>query len=400
MWGSGIRESSLMFYARVYDLALCTAGAGKSILASIVIDNLEALSRQWGNQICVVYFYIRYSDQNQLTVRGVLEVFIKQTVERHPDCFEMAQQAYDRHLREGTQPTEAELLHLLGRLSQKRRAMFCVLDALDEAPDGIRLTLLRKLSSLGLRLFITSRLLPTIETKFPEAHTFPIMARDQDLDLHIAEKIEASEHLQELLEYGGPEFKDHLITAVKAKCRGMFLHASLQMDALQHCFTIRDAMQTLEAFPRRIEDVYKQTWQRIIQSEPHHASLAKTTLVWVLNTKYSMLIDVLRRALATSPDTYSFESSRLMPEAALVSACCGLITVDKESRLVWLIHYTAKKPLKGFLRTPFPHPHSLLASVCLAYLTDCGFQDKEISQGREGLRKRNRWRTPWKPTPS
>ncbi|KAH6905368.1 hypothetical protein BKA70DRAFT_502069, partial [Coprinopsis sp. MPI-PUGE-AT-0042] len=352
-------------------------GAGKTILASIVIDKLEALARQWGDQICVVYFYIRYSDQNQLSIRGILEVFVKQTVERHPDCFEPARQVYDRHLHEGTQPTEEELLQLLSQFAQKRKAMFCVLDALDEAPDRIRLTLLRKLSSLGLRLFITSRPLPAIEAKFPEAHTFPISAQDQDLNLHIAKKIEASEHLQDLLEEGGPEFKDRLITTVKAKCGGMFLHASLQLDALQQCFTVHDAMQTLEGFPQRIEDVYKQTWQRIIQSEPHHASLAKAALVWVLNAKQSMKVDLLRHALATSPDTHSFKSSRLMPEAALVSACRGLLTVDKKSRIVRLVYYTAKEPLEGFLRTSFPHPHALLAAVCIAHLTDCGFQDKK-----------------------
>ncbi|KAH6905383.1 hypothetical protein BKA70DRAFT_1153081 [Coprinopsis sp. MPI-PUGE-AT-0042] len=365
LWGSGI------------------PGAGKTILASIVIDKLEALAQQWDNQICVVYFYIRYSDQNQLTVRGILEVFVKQTVERHPDCFELARQVYDRHLHEGTQPTEAELLQLLGQFAKKRKAMFCVLDALDEAPERIRLTLLRKLSSLGLRLFITSRPLPAIEAKFPAAHAFPILAQDQDLDLHIAEKIEASEELQDLLELGGAEFEEHLIMTVKAKCGGMFLHASLQLDALQHCFTVHDAMQTLDAFPRRIEDVYKQTWQRIIQSDLNHASLAKTAFLWVLNAKQSMSIDQLRHALATSPDTHSFEPSRLMPEATLVSACRGLLTVDKESRLVRLVHYTAKEPLEGFLQTSFPHPHALLAAVCIARLTDCGFQDKEFSRRQE-----------------
>ncbi|KAH6909450.1 hypothetical protein BKA70DRAFT_1148668 [Coprinopsis sp. MPI-PUGE-AT-0042] len=365
LWGSGI------------------PGAGKTILASIVIDKLEALARQWGNHICVVYFYIRYSDQNQLTIRGILEVFVKQTVERHPDCFELARQVYDHHLHEGTQPTEVELLQLLGQFAQKRKAMFCVLDALDEAPERIRLTLLRKLSSLGLRLFITSRPLPAIEAKFPAAHAFPILAQDQDLDLHIAEKIEASEGLQDLLELGGAEFEEHLIVTVKAKCGGMFLHASLQLDALQHCFTVHDAMQTLDAFPRRIEDVYEQTWQRIIQSDLHHASLAKTAFVWVLNAKQSMSIDQLRHALATSPDTHSFEPSRLMPEATLVSACRGLLTVDKESRLVRLVHYTAKEPLEGFLRTSFPHPHGLLAAVCIARLTDCGFQDKEFLREKE-----------------
>ncbi|KAH6912020.1 hypothetical protein BKA70DRAFT_1559519 [Coprinopsis sp. MPI-PUGE-AT-0042] len=346
LWGSGI------------------PGAGKTVLASIVIDRLEALAREWGNEICVAYVYIRYSDQNQVTVRGILEVLVKQT--------------------EGTQPMEGELLQLLGQFVAKRKATFYVLDALDEAPVRIRLALIQKLSSLGVRLFITSRPLPALEAKFPAAHTFPILAQEHDLDLHIAEKIEGSEDLQDLLDRGGPEFEEHLIKTVKAKCGGMFLHASLQLDALQQCITVHDALQVLDAFPdpRRIEDVYQQTWERIIQSE-RHASLAQAAFVWVLNAKQSMTIDQLLHALATSPETHRFESLRLMPEAALMTICRGLITVDKESRLVRLVHYTAKGPLEDLLRESFPRPHSLLTAVCITRLKGL-WLSKHIHHFRSG----------------
>jgi ankyrin repeat domain-containing protein 50 len=156
-------------------------------------------------------------------------------------------------------------------------------------------------------------------------------------------------------------------------------------------------MHTLETLPRRIEGVYDRTWQRIIQSEPHHASLAQAALVWVLNAKQSLTIGILRHALATSPDTHRFEPSRLMPEAALMTVCRGLITVDKESRLVRLVRallstssspsgidptsdYTAREPLQKLFSESFPHPHTLLGSVCLARLEDCGFQNKSYSR--------------------
>jgi ankyrin repeat domain-containing protein 50 len=117
-----------------------------------------------------------------------------------------------------------------------------------------------------------------------------------------------------------------------------FLHAALQLDALQDCFTAHDAMQTLEAFPQKIEDVYQQTWSRIIRSDsPHHTSLARAAFIWVLNAQQSMSIDLLQHALATCPETYHFEPARLMPEATILTACRGLIIVDKESKLVRLV---------------------------------------------------------------
>jgi ankyrin repeat domain-containing protein 50 len=96
-------------------------------------------------------------------------------------------------------------------------------------------------------------------------------------------------------------------------------------------------MQTLDSFPEKIEDVYRQTYQRILDSEPHQSSQAQRAFIWVLNAKQPMAIDQLRHALATCPITHRFEPARLMSEAALVSVCRGLIVVDKESQLVRLV---------------------------------------------------------------
>ena len=59
--------------------------------------------------------------------------------------------------------------------------------------------------------------------------------------------------------------------------------------------------------------------------------------MWVLYAERSLTIDELRHALATCPETYHFESERLMPEATILAACRGLVTIDKESRLVRLV---------------------------------------------------------------
>ena len=171
--------------------------------------------------MCVGYAYIRYSDQGQVTVRGVLETLVKQTLEQRPDCAPLAQKAYEEHIHHGTQPTEGELVELLRQFNQRTRMTFYVLDVLDEAPVKIQLKLIETLSSLGARLFITSRPLPSLESKLPDALTFRIAAQDRDLELHIKDKIAGSVDLQDLLEQGDPSFKARLIAMVKEKCGGM-----------------------------------------------------------------------------------------------------------------------------------------------------------------------------------
>ena len=124
-----------------------------------------------------------------------------------------------------------------------------------------------------------------------------------------------------------------------------FLHASLQLDALQDCFTVHAATQILEAFPQEIRDVYQQAWNRILKSDEHQASLAKAAFAWVLNAQRSLTVEQLRRALATCPETYHFEPARLMEESDILAACRGLITFDKESKLVRLVRTSFVGPL-------------------------------------------------------
>ncbi|KAH6916346.1 hypothetical protein BKA70DRAFT_1216542 [Coprinopsis sp. MPI-PUGE-AT-0042] len=324
-WGSGI------------------PGAGKTLLASIVIQYLEALCEEPDARVCVCYVYFRYSDHAEWTVRHILEILVMQTHQRHPECRALIEQTYARHLREKTDPPEAQLLSLLRRLNEGMPITFYVLDALDEAPTKIQLAVVETLASLKVKLFITSRPLKTVEANFPEAHTFDIIAQDGDIDLHIAKGIKKNAELRRLLEVN-PSLRDEVISTIKGNCGGMFLHASLQVDALGECFSEQDVRETLKSFPSSIDDVYRQTWARISNESRKHASLAKAVLVWVLNASRSMTIEELERAVATSPDTHKFEAGRLVPGTTLISLCGGLITVEDESGLVRLVRDVARSP--------------------------------------------------------
>ena len=145
---------------------------------------------------------------------------MKQTVERHPDCAAIAGQVYARHLSEDTQPSEAELLQLLRQFTGMKMATFYAIDALDEAPDKLQLEIIKKLASLNVRLFITSRPLKTVEARAPEAHRFSIAAKDDDLDLHIAHGIDRSPDLEVLLEKD-PSLREEVVSSIKRNCGGM-----------------------------------------------------------------------------------------------------------------------------------------------------------------------------------
>jgi len=173
---------------------------------------------------CVCYIYFRYSDHTQATVQSLLEVLVKQTLERHPDCRPLFDEVYARHIVEKTRPTEDELMALLGRFTGLM-VTFYVLDALDEAPPSVQLKILQRLASLKLKLFITSRPLKAVEAHYRDdrlVHHFPIAAKDEDLNLHISEQISStsSPDLWAILEQEAL-LRDHVFASIKQKCGGM-----------------------------------------------------------------------------------------------------------------------------------------------------------------------------------
>jgi ankyrin repeat domain-containing protein 50 len=118
---------------------------------------------------------------------------------------------------------------------------------------------------------------------------------------------------------------------------GRFLYAKLQLEALRHCISVQDIEDTLEEFPTDINEIYMNTWERILAQAPKHANLAKLVFLWILHADGEMDIETLRRAVATHPDTHIYETKRLVPVTLLVSVCCGLVLVDETTQLVRLI---------------------------------------------------------------
>jgi hypothetical protein len=156
-----------------------------------------------------------------MTVRDVLEIIVKQTLERHPACKDVIERAYAQHLNEGSAPTVAQLLALLQELTGRMACTFYLLDALDEAPTRIQLAVVRTLSSLNVKIFVTSRPLETVRARFPHAFTIVIAAQDADLDLHIAAVIDDSADLQHLLEQEEPSLRGEIVFTIKRNCGGM-----------------------------------------------------------------------------------------------------------------------------------------------------------------------------------
>jgi ankyrin repeat domain-containing protein 50 len=132
-----------------------------------------------------------------------------------------------------------------------------------------------------------------------------------------------------------------------------FLYAKLQLEALRNCVSALDVEETLEVFPTDIQAIYMRTWERICAQGPKLANLAKLVLLWITHAQRELTIDTLRRGVATSPDTYVYEPKHMVPEALLLSVCCGLVSVDEKTRRARLTHESHPCVIIVFHLSPF-----------------------------------------------
>ncbi|KAH6890175.1 hypothetical protein BKA70DRAFT_1120663 [Coprinopsis sp. MPI-PUGE-AT-0042] len=371
LWGTGDREFNFPLGRQILTL-IVLAGAGKTVLASIVINHLERIERTHRGAVCVAYIYIRYSEP--LSVQAILQSLVQQILERHADVAPLVESLYTRHQHERTKPSQQELVALIADFTRHGKTIFIVLDALDKLSPDERRVFVKLLSSTEVKLFITSRPLKALEGHFPDAQFFEITAHPSDVALLAKASICRNSELQDLLGHG--ELLEHVILAIQHAASGMFLHARLQLDALRTCSNALDVESTLQSFPTTLDSVYKHTWDRIV-----HRDLATLVFLWLIYAKRDLTIEELRECVAVSPATDEYDVRRVVSEAFILSACCGLVTVDKKSRQVRLTYYTVRDAIQPLVSRAYLQPHATLASICVLHMKATGVQNVLLLHG-------------------
>ncbi|RXW11729.1 hypothetical protein EST38_g14126, partial [Candolleomyces aberdarensis] len=286
-------------------------GAGKTILSSIVIDQLRKECSPRG--IPIIFAYCRYTEKYPTS--QFLAAWIRQLLEYDPAT-----------------------LHF-GRV-------YIVLDGLDEALEDVKARLLEVVDSLPseTRTLIMSRPLKSFEYLVQNVAFIDIMVRNEDIELFVDKKIAQIPRLRTLLA-GKDDERERLCTTMKEKSRGMFLVASLQIEALKRSMSIKALFQALETLPSGVDDLYKHTLERIeAQGEPE-ASLAKRAIVWLVFAFRPLPTNALQDALAIDVERGVFDKDDIVCQEFLIDVCCGL--VFGTSFALRLIHYTAHDFLKA-----------------------------------------------------
>lgn len=106
-------------------------GAGKTILTSIVIDDLKQTFSD-DNAFAIAYIYCNFKRKDEQKIENMMANLLKQLVQAMSSFPDALKQLYENHCKNGTRPTLQETYQTLRSVASAYSRVFIVVDALDE----------------------------------------------------------------------------------------------------------------------------------------------------------------------------------------------------------------------------------------------------------------------------
>jgi ankyrin repeat protein len=150
-----------------------------------------------------------------------------------------------------------------------------------------------------------------------------------------------------------------------------FLLASLHVDSLVSKKTtarLKSALDSLSHGSGALGDAYDKVIDRIDGQVHDDCTLAKDVLSWISYAQRPLTTGELCHALAVEIGDENFDPENIPDVEDVLSVCAGLVTVDEESQIIRLVHYTTQEYLEGIRESWHPRAQQEIASTCLTYL--------------------------------
>ena len=146
---------------------------------------------------------------------------------------------------------------------------------------------------------------------------------------------------------------------------------------------LRTALRKLPKGSGAYDQAYKDAIDRIEGQNENSRQLAKQVLSWITCAKRPLTTLELRHALAVEFGDTELDEENVSEIEDMVSVCAGLVTIDEESNIIRLVHYTTQEYFERTRREWLPDAETDIASTCITYLSFSIFQSGFCTSDRE-----------------
>ena len=109
--------------------------------------------------------------------------------------------------------------------------------------------------------------------------------------------------------------------------------------------------------------------ERINGQKLGQKELAKQVLSWITCAKRPLNVTELQHALAVQVGDSQLDEENIPPIEDIVSVCAGLVTVDEESEIIRLVHFTTQEYFERTQKQWFPDSETGVTTICVTYLS-------------------------------
>ncbi|KAI9774235.1 MAG: hypothetical protein M1839_001737 [Geoglossum umbratile] len=114
---------------------------------------------------------------------------------------------------------------------------------------------------------------------------------------------------------------------------------------------------------------YREAMKRIENQNIDDKHLAERVLSWISLALEPLTVGELQYVLAVELDEPAPDEDNIPDEGLLTSVCAGMVTVNQESNVICLVHYTTQEYFERIKMSRFPDAQTTIATACLTYIS-------------------------------
>ncbi|KAF8453547.1 hypothetical protein BDZ91DRAFT_49099, partial [Kalaharituber pfeilii] len=350
-------------------------GAGKTVIASLVIDYISTTFSERQPLIGITFLYCDYRDKKEQNLVHILGSFVKQLALQYTHAGiqlpEVVRSTYKTAQESQIRLDRRTSINLMKSFLQELGSTFILIDAFDELQDKTRTDFLQVIDDImhlktNLRIFFTAR--PHVQEEVNRhlhiaMKTLTIVAHEEDIRAYLVHKIQSEN--QDAM---NDQLRREILKILPKKAAGMFLIAALHIDMILNEQTIAMRRAALSNLLPDLYAAYNETIERMRES-PRRYELGMKVLMWIYLAERALEVRELQHALSIEDGAKKLDPDNFPSKSTLLHCCCGLVTVDNETSTVRLVHYTLQEYFNLYEKEYFPCGHNLIARTCLTYLS-------------------------------